>query len=186
MGRDRHRFPIDHSPFPVVPYNPAAMANSSGDKDDFSERLICRNRRARHDYEIMDTLECGLELAGSEVKSIRAHKVSIEEAFARIESGELWLHGCDIAQYPQANLMNHEPRRPRKLLLKKRELRKFAEEATHQGLTLVPLDLHFSKRGMVKATVAVARGRKLHDKRERMKKDTAAKEIRAALRRGRN
>ncbi|MFO1094119.1 MAG: SsrA-binding protein SmpB [Planctomycetaceae bacterium] len=160
------------------------MAKSTGEKDDFSERVICRNRRARHDYEIMDTLECGVELVGSEVKSIRAHKVSIEEAYARIEDGELWLLGCDIAQYPQANLMNHEPRRTRKLLLKKRELRKFAEEASHQGLTLVPLDLHFSKRGMVKATVAVARGRKLHDKRERMKKDTAAKEMRAAMRRG--
>lgn len=158
------------------------MAKASGDKDDFNERVICRNRRARHDYEIIDTLECGIELVGSEVKSIRAHKVSIEEAYARIEDGELWLLGCDIAQYPQANLMNHEPRRTRKLLLRKRELRKFAEEAAHQGLTLVPLDLHFSKRGLVKATIAVARGRKLHDKREKLKKDTAAKEMRAAVR----
>jgi SsrA-binding protein len=162
------------------------MAQTSGEKSDFSDRIVCRNRRARHEYEILDTLECGLALVGSEVKSIRAHKISIEEAYARIEDGELWLHGCDIAQYPQANLMNHEPRRPRKLLLKKRELRKFAEEASHQGLTLVPLDIHFSQRGMVKATVAIARGRKLHDKRERMKKDTAAKEIRAAMRKSRN
>jgi SsrA-binding protein len=160
------------------------MAKSPANKSDFNERVICRNRRARHDYEIVDTLECGLELAGSEVKSIRAHKVSIEEAYARIEDGELWMLGCDIAQYPQANLMNHEPRRPRKLLLKKRELRKFAEEASHHGLTLIPLELHFSQRGMVKATIAIARGRKQHDKRERMKKETAAKEMRAALRRG--
>ena len=168
----------------AVPYNPHAMAKSSGKKSDFSDRVICRNRRARHNYEIVDTLECGLSLVGSEVKSIRAHKVSIEEAYARIENGELWLHGCDIAQYPQANLMNHEPRRARKLLLKKRELRKFADDAVHQGLTLVPLELHFSERGFVKATIAVARGRKLHDKREHLKKKTAAKEMQAAIRRG--
>lgn len=158
------------------------MAKESAKKDDFNERVICRNRRARHDYDILDTLECGIELAGSEVKSIRAHKISIEEAYARIEDGELWLLGCDIQPYPQANLMNHEPRRPRKLLLRKRELRKFAEDASHQGLTLVPLDIHFSQRGLVKATIAVAKGRKLHDKRERMKKESAAKEMRAAIR----
>lgn len=159
------------------------MVSKSGKPKDAGDRIVCRNRRARHDYEILDTLECGLALVGSEVKSIRAHKVSIEEAYARIENGELWLLGCDIAPYPQANLMNHEPRRPRKLLLKKRELRKFAEQAAHQGLTLVPLDIHFSERGLVKVTVAVARGRKLYDKRERMKKEAAAREMRAAVRR---
>lgn len=157
----------------------ATKKNSKSDGGQF----ICRNRRARHEYDILDTLQCGVALVGSEVKSIRDHKVSIEEAYARIENGEVWLHGCDIQPYPQANVMNHEPRRPRKLLLKRREILKFAESAGQQGLTLVPLDLHFSERGMVKVTLAVAKGRKLHDKRERMKQDTAQKEIRQALRR---
>ena len=132
---------------------------------------------------VLDELECGIALTGSEVKSARAHKVSIEEAYARVEGRDVWLLGCDIAQYPQANLMNHEPRRPRKLLLKRREILKFAEAAGQQGLTLVPLDMHFSGRGLVKVTLAVARGRKLHDKRERLKKDAAKKEMREALRR---
>jgi SsrA-binding protein len=158
-----------------------AASKKSGKRD--GGTAICRNRRARHEYDILDTLECGVALAGSEVKSIRDHKVSIEEAYARIENGEVWLHGCDIQPYPQANVMNHEPRRPRKLLLKRREIAKFAESAAQQGSTLVPLDLHFSERGMVKVTLAVARGRKLHDKRERMKRDTAQKEMRQALRR---
>jgi SsrA-binding protein len=128
-------------------------------------------------------MECGIALTGSEVKSIRNHKMSIEEAYARLEDGEVWLLQADIAQYPQANVMNHDPRRARKLLLKKREIAKFAESAGQQGLTLVPLDVHFSGRGLVKVTLAVAKGRKRHDKRERMKKQDAAKEMRAALRR---
>jgi len=144
--------------------------------------VVCRNRRARHEYEILDEIECGIVLAGSEVKSIRSHKISIEEAYARLEDGEVWLLGCDIAQYPQANVMNHEPRRPRKLLLKRREIHKFAEAAKQGGLTLIPLNVHFSSRGIVKVSLAMARGRKLHDKRERLKKETATKEMRAALR----
>jgi len=161
----------------------AQRSNSSGSAQDAKARVICRNRRARHEYDILDELQCGIALTGSEVKSLRDHKVSIEEAYARVEGREVWLLGCDIAQYPQANLMNHEPRRPRKLLLKRREILKFAEAAGQTGLTLVPLDMHFSDRGLVKVTLAVARGRKLHDKRERMKKDTAKKEMREALRR---
>jgi SsrA-binding protein len=152
---------------------------------DAASRVVCRNRRARHEYEILEQLECGIALAGSEVKSIRDHKVSIEEAYARLQDGEVWLLGCDIAQYPQANVMNHEPRRPRKLLLKKREIQKFAEAAGQQGLTLVPLDVHFSPRGLVKVMLAVARGRKLHDKRERLKKEADKREMRDALRKRR-
>ncbi len=159
------------------------MAATKKSSTSDGSHMICRNRRARHEYDILDTLQCGIALVGSEVKSIRDHKVSIEEAFARLEHGEVWLHSCDIQPYPQANVMNHEPRRPRKLLLKKREILKFAESAGQQGLTLVPLDMHFSQRGMVKVTLAVAKGRKLHDKRERLKKDTAQKEIRQAMRR---
>lgn len=158
-------------------------AAKSSSKSVAQSRIVCRNRRARHEYDLLDSLECGIALTGSEVKSIRNHKMTIEEAYARLENGEVWLLQADIAQYPQANVMNHDPRRPRKLLLKKREITKFAESAGQQGLTLVPLDVHFSERGMVKVTLAVAKGRKLHDKRERMKKQDASKEIRNALRR---
>lgn len=142
-------------------------------------KFVCQNRKARHNYEILDELECGVALTGSEVKSIRNGKITIDEAYARVRDGELWLLNCDIAEYPQATVMNHVSRRARKLLLHKRELRKFAEAADHEGLTMIPLSVHFS-RGVVKVTIAVARGRKLHDKREKLKKQSAAKEMRNA------
>ena len=130
---------------------------------------ICKNRKARHEFEIIDEMECGIVLFGSEVKSIRDGNVSIEESYAHMKNGELWLLGCHINEYPQANVMNHIPRRERKLLLHKKELRKFAETATQKGLTLVPMAMYFT-RGIVKVKIAIARGRKLHDKREKMKK----------------
>src|SRR5690349_2959988 len=123
------------------------------EKNDPNSKSICRNRRARHEYDILDSLECGIALKGSEVKSLRNNKVSLEEAYARVTEGELWLIGCDIAEYPQASMMNHEPRRNRKLLLHRRELRKFAESASQNGLTLIPLAMYFSK-GKVKVEVA--------------------------------
>lgn len=144
--------------------------------------VVCRNRKASHEYEILQDLECGVVLHGSEVKSIRNGKVSIDEAYARIRDGELWLVGCHIGEYPQANVQNHEPLRVRKLLLHKRELAKFAEKAEERGHTLIPLDVHFSD-GKVKVKLAVARGRKLHDKREKLKADDAKREIRQAMRR---
>jgi len=156
------------------------MAKSPPKSDNPNDRSICTNRRARFEYEIIDQLECGIVLRGSEVKSLRDGKVSLEEAYARVTDGELWLVGCDIAQYPQANLMNHEPRRTRKLLLHSRELRKFAESAEFKGLTLIPLAMYFT-RGIVKVKIAVGRGKKLHDKREKLKKDTANREIQRQL-----
>lgn len=157
------------------------MAKSSTkSSDDPNEKAICTNRQARHKYEILDQLECGIVLKGSEVKSLRDGKVSLDEAFARIKDGELWLIGCDIATYPQANLMNHEPRRTRKLLLHRRELSKFAEQASFKGLTLVPLSMYFS-RGNVKVKIAVGRGKQLHDKREKLKKETAERDMRRAI-----
>ena len=160
------------------------MAQKKSDRDDSQARMVCRNRKAWHNYEILDELECGIQLVGSEVKSIRNGKITIDEAFARVHDGELWLYNCDIAEYPQATVMNHEPRRPRKLLIRKRQLEKFAESAAHKGLTMVPLAVYFSPRGIVKVTVAVAKGRKLHDKREKLKKQTDTKEMRdATLRR---
>lgn len=153
------------------------------DAEKSKNAVVCRNRKASHEYEILDDIECGLMLHGSEVKSIRNGKVSVDEAFARIRNGELWLVGCHIGEYPQANLQNHEPLRTRKLLLHKRELVKFAEKAEVRGNTLIPLDVHFSD-GKVKVKLAIARGRKLHDKREKLKKNDAEREIRQALRRG--
>jgi len=147
---------------------------------DPNARTVCRNRKARHRYDILDEMECGIVLVGSEVKSIRNGKISIDEAYARLRDGELWLIGCDIAEYPQATVMNHEPRRPRKLLLHKRELTKFAESATHEGLTLVPLSVYFA-RGIVKVKIAVAKGRKLHDKREKLKSKSDKKEMQRAM-----
>ena len=148
--------------------------------DDPNSRTVCRNRKARHLYDILDEMECGIVLKGSEVKSIRNNKISIDEAYARVRDGEVWLMGCDIAEYPQATVMNHEPRRPRKLLLHKREVNKFAETADHQGLTLIPLAVYFS-RGIVKVKLAVAKGRKLHDKRDKIKKQSDKQEMRRAM-----
>ena len=143
-------------------------------------RPITDNRKARHRFEVLDTLECGIELKGSEVKTLRSGKCSLEEAFARLQNDELWLVNCDIPEYPQASLLNHEPRRERKLLLHKRERDKLIAKATQSGMTVVPLAIYFSG-SYVKVEIAIAKGRKLHDKREQMKKTEAQKEIRKAL-----
>ncbi len=149
-------------------------------KGDPNSQTAAVNRKARHDYEILDELECGIILHGSEVKSIRDGQISLEESYAHIRDGELWLMGCHIGEYPQANVMNHIPRRHRKLLLHKKEFRRFAETATQKGLTLIPLSAYFV-RGIVKINIGVARGRKLHDKREKLKKDDVQREIKAAM-----
>jgi SsrA-binding protein len=148
-----------------------------------NEKRITENRRARREYEIVDTLECGIVLVGSEVKSLRNGKVSIEEAYGRVRADEVWLIGCDIAEYEQANVQNHDPRRWRKLLLHQREIRKFAGKAFERGMTLVPLKMYF-KRGRAKVLMGIGRGRKLYDKREKMKKDTVRRDIERALRHG--
>ncbi len=158
------------------------MAKNKGKQanDDPLSKTVCRNRRARHDYEILDQLECGIVLTGSEVKSLRNGKMSIEEGFARMQNGELWLIDCDIAEYPQATMMNHVSKRPRKLLLHKRELRKFAEQAAQKGLSLIPLAVYFS-RGRAKVQVALGRGRKSHDKRDKLRTQSDKRDIRDAM-----
>lgn len=166
------------------------MSAKKGDKqpekrDDENERLVAQNRSARHEYEITDTVECGIVLVGSEVKSLRNGKVTLDEAYGRVKGSEVWLVGCDIPEYVQANQFNHEPRRPRKLLLHRREIAKFAGKAFEKGLTLVPLKLYF-KRGKAKLLLGVGRGKKLHDKRQDMKKRDAAREISRAIRRDRS
>lgn len=148
-----------------------------------NERVIAQNRRARHEYEVLDTLECGIVLVGSEVKSLRTGKLSLEEGYGRVKGGEVWLIGCDIPEYAQANRFNHDPRRPRKLLLHRREISKFANRAYEQGLTLVPLKMYF-KDGRAKILMGICRGRKLHDKREKIKKASVQRDIARAMRRG--
>ncbi len=128
-------------------------------------RTISENRKARHRFEILEQIECGVALMGSEVKSLRDGNMSLDEAYVRIRAGELWLVGCDIAEYRQANVWNHDPRRARKLLVHARQLRKLSERAHEKGFTLVPLRMYFNSRGLVKVMVGVCRGKKLFDKR---------------------
>jgi len=149
--------------------------------EDPNSRIVCRNRKARHEYEVLDEIDCGIQLYGSEVKSIRNNKISIDESHARVEGNEVWLVNCDIAEYAQASIVNHDRRRKRKLLLHRREIRKFAEGGEQQGLTLVPLAVMF-RRGFVKVQLGLCRGRKLHDKRDRLKKQDARREMDAAIR----
>ena len=154
-----------------------AKSNKSAEED---IQNICRNKRARHEYDIFDTLECGIVLTGTEVKSLREGNSSLEDAYARIDEGELWLLGSDIPEYTMGNRLNHKPKRPRKLLLHRRELEKFAGKASQRGFTLVPLQFYF-KNGRAKVEIAVARGKKVFDKRQTAKKADAAKEIRRAM-----
>jgi SsrA-binding protein len=154
------------------------MARTKNDDD--GTQAICRNKRAFHNYEIIERIECGIVLKGTEVKSLRDGTASLEDAYARLEDGEVWLIGSDIPEYAMGNRMNHKPKRPRKLLLHRREIDKFAGKATQRGFTLVPLRLYF-KHGMAKVEVAIAKGKQLHDKREAKKKVDAQREIRRAM-----
>jgi SsrA-binding protein len=156
-----------------------AKSKSGKKSDDAKQRVVARNRRATHDYELLDEIDCGIVLLGSEVKSIRNNKITIDDAYARLQNGELWLLNADIAEYPQASYMNHERKRERKLLVKKAQLRKVAEQAEDRGLTMIPLSVFFD-RGFVKVRLAVARGRKKHDKREKLRAKADAREMRAA------
>jgi SsrA-binding protein len=132
---------------------------------------------------VVDTLECGIVLVGSEVKILRKGTLSLDEAYGRVKDGEVWLMGCDIAEYVQANQFNHNPRRPRKLLMHRREMKKFAGRAFEKGLTLVPLKMYF-KEGRAKVLMGICKGRKLYDKREVLKKKSMQRDISRALRRG--
>jgi SsrA-binding protein len=167
------------------------MAKSGGGKkqakgkaEDGSIKIVARNRRARFEFDLLEKVEAGIALTGTEVKSLRNGKSSLEESYAGIDNGEVWLYGCDIPEYLQANRMNHKPKRPRKLLLHRREIDKLIAKASEKGLTLVPLQIYF-KDGIAKVELCVARGRKLYDKREALKKQDAKRDMdRAARGRG--
>ena len=141
---------------------------------------MARNRKARHEFEILDTFEAGIVLKGPEVKSLRAGQVAFRDSFARVEGGEVWLHSLHIAPYQQANRANVDPDRTRKLLLNRAEIRRLVGKVEEKGLTLIPLEIYFRK-GYAKVTLAVARGRRLYDKREKLKRETQDREARRAM-----
>jgi SsrA-binding protein len=148
------------------------------------ELVVARNRRARHDYHIEDTVEAGLVLTGTEVKSLRAGRASLNEAFAQVTDGEIWLHGLHIPEYTQGTWNNHAPRRTRKLLLHRKEIDRLASEVAERGFTIVPLSLYFSG-GRAKVELALARGKRAYDKRQDLAQRDAAREVDRALRRRR-
>ena len=134
-------------------------------KDESNFKVVADNRRARYNYEIGDVFEAGMVLTGTEVKSLRSGKATIAESYASAEKGELFLINATIPEYGHGNRFNHEPKRPRKLLMKAREIAKLTQGVAREGMTLIPLKVYFNDRGRAKLTLAIGRGKKLHDKR---------------------
>ncbi|KPQ35748.1 MAG: SsrA-binding protein SmpB [Phormidesmis priestleyi Ana] len=150
------------------------MANSSKDG---GVKIVADNRQARYEYEILETYEAGVALLGTEVKSIREGKVNLRDGFANVKRGEAWLHNVHISPHKMTNLAyNHEPRRVRKLLLHRQEIRKLIGQTEQKGLTLIPLKMYF-KDGRIKVVIGLSRGKKLHDKRESLKKKQDKREM---------
>jgi len=145
-------------------------------KSEPKSKLIADNRKARFNYAIGETFEAGIALTGSEVKSMRAGKASIGESYASARDGELWLVNANISEYKQAGRFNHAPKRPRKLLLHKRQINKLMGAIEREGMTVVPLRIYFNDKGRAKVEIALAKGKKLHDKRETEKKRDWARE----------
>jgi SsrA-binding protein len=152
----------------------------SGQPRPSGRKLVVSNRRARHEYEIEDTVEAGLVLTGTEIKSIRAGRVQLADTHARVENGEVWLHGMHIAPYEQGNRANVEARRPRKLLLHRREIDRLLGKAQEKGLALIPLDVHL-RNGFAKVELAIGRGKKLYDKRQAIAERDARRDQDRAL-----
>ena len=147
-----------------------------------ARKVVIENRRARFDYEILETFEAGIALAGPEVKSLRQGRGNLQDAYAAVDRGELYLVNAYIPEYLEANRFNHETRRPRKLLLHRREIDRLAGGVQRDGLTIVPLKVFFNPRGRAKAEIALARGKKLHDKRETDRQRSWAREKSRLLR----
>lgn len=145
-------------------------------------KMVTDNRRARHDYFIVETFEAGIALTGTEVKSLRNGKANIKDSYARVENGELILHDMHISPYEQGNRYNHEPRRPRRLLMHRYEIQRLYGKVREKGLTLIPLKVYFNERGRAKVELALARGKHLYDKREDIAARDAQREIAKAFR----
>ena len=158
-----------------------ARKTKSGNANQGGGKTIATNRKARFDYEILDTIEAGMVLTGTEIKSLRAGRANIADAFARPQDGELWLHNAHIAPYPQGGIYNHEPTRPRKLLLHKDQLAYLASEAGEKGLTIVPLRMYL-KGHYAKVEVGLAKGKRQYDKRRTLIDRERDQEARRALR----
>jgi SsrA-binding protein len=145
-------------------------------------KVVATNRKARHEYFLLEFLEAGLVLQGSEIKSIRAGRISLAEAYVRIDNNEAWLVDAHVAPYEQASIYNHEPRRPRKLLLHRKEIDHLWEQVAQRGLTIIPIRVYL-KQGRAKVEIAVARGKKLYDKRAEIAKRDAQREVERQIRR---
>jgi SsrA-binding protein len=161
----------------TAPSRPARSSNRPAGR-----KSIAKNRKAYHDYSILDIYEAGISLTGTEVKSLRAGRASLTDGFAQIQDGEVWLHGVHIPEYTQGTWTNHEPRRPRKVLMHRKEIDRFASKVAERGLTIVPLSLYFSG-GRVKVELALARGKRTYDKRHDLAERDAAREVERAFRR---
>lgn len=154
----------------------------SGKGPSGGEKLVCVNKKARYEYEIFETVEGGLVLQGTEVKSLRQGQASIKEAFAEVVGGEVFLVDSHIPPYSHGSIHNHEPKRRRKILLKAREIKVLSGKVSEKGLTLIPLRIYF-RRGLAKVELALARGKKIHDKRETIRRREAEREMERELRR---
>lgn len=159
----------------------AKKREGSADRARDGAQVVARNRKAAHDYFLEDRLEAGLVLLGTEIKSVRARQVSLREAYVRLESGEAWLMNAHIAPYEPASRANHDPRRPRKLLLHRKELARLEERMRQRGYTVVPTQL-LLRGGLAKVEIALARGKRQYDKRREIAKREAGREMERALR----
>ena len=150
------------------------------EKDSF-EKAVATNRKAYHDYFIEEKFEAGIMLQGTEVKSLRDGRVNLQDSYASVREGQIFLHHCHISPYSHGNLSNHEPLRTRKLLLHRKEINKLLVKTQQQGLTIIPLRIYFSKRGLAKVEIGLAKGKKQHDRRESDKTREASREVERAM-----
>lgn len=154
------------------------MTRAAGEK---KEKVVATNRKAYHDYFIEEKFEAGIMLTGTEVKSLREGRANLQDSYASVKDGEAFLHHCHISPYSHGNLMNHDPIRVRKLLLHKKEIHKLLGKTQQKGLTLVPLRIYFSERGKAKVELGLAKGKKLHDRRDTIKAREAGREVERAI-----
>lgn len=152
---------------------------SKEDKD--PDKVMVTNRKAYHDYFIEEKFEAGIVLQGTEVKSLREGRANLQDSYASVRNGEIFLHHCHISPYSHGNIMNHDPLRVRKLLLHKKEINKLLSKTQQKGLTLIPLRIYFSKRGQAKVELGLAKGKKLYDRRESIKTREAGREVERAI-----
>ena len=147
------------------------------------EKVICTNRKLFRDYEVLETLECGIELRGSEVKSLREAKANLDDAFGRVEGSEIYLYNCHVTPYAKASYFKEDATRPRRLLLHRNQIRKLIGQVTHRGCTLAPMRMYFNKKGLVKVALSLVKGKKLYDRRQDIKARDVEREMRRSTRR---